>query len=74
MTYVLYDIEAQVPAFYTATSASKHYSIAMSSIRFITYPTRLVTPLKNSMRLSYSLFHCCQNHDGFNIRQSNERE
>lgn len=30
--HVLYDIEAQVPAFYTVTTASKHDSTAMSSI------------------------------------------
>ena len=29
--HVLYDIEAQVPAFYTVTTASKHDSTAMSS-------------------------------------------
>jgi len=29
---VIYDIEAQVPAFYTVTTASKHDSTAMSSI------------------------------------------
>lgn len=32
--HVLYDIEAQVPAFYTVTTASKHDSIAMSSITY----------------------------------------
>ena len=31
---VLYDIEAQVPAFYTVSTASKHDSTAMSSILF----------------------------------------
>ena len=30
--HVLYDIEAQVPAFYTVSTASKHDSTAMSSI------------------------------------------
>ena len=30
--HVLYDIEAQVPAFYTVTTASKHDSTAMSSV------------------------------------------
>ena len=30
--HVLYDIDAQVPAFYTVTTASKHDSTAMSSI------------------------------------------
>ena len=32
--HVLYDIEAQVPAFYTVSTASKHDSTAMSSILF----------------------------------------
>ena len=32
--HVLYDIEAQVPAFYTVTTASKHDSTAMSSITY----------------------------------------
>ena len=32
--HVLYDIEAQVPAFYIVTTASKHDSIAMSSIPY----------------------------------------
>jgi hypothetical protein len=32
--HVLYDIEAQVPAFYTVTTASKHDSKAMSSIPY----------------------------------------
>ena len=32
--HVLYDIEAQVPAFYTVTTASKHVSTAMSSIHY----------------------------------------
>lgn len=32
--HVLYDIEAQVPAFYTVTTASKHDSTAMSSISY----------------------------------------
>lgn len=32
--HVLYDIEAQVPAFYTITSASKHDSTAMRSIPY----------------------------------------
>lgn len=32
--HVLYDIEAQVPAFYTVTTASKHDSTAMSSIHY----------------------------------------
>lgn len=32
--HVLYDVEAQVPAFYTVTSASKHDSTAMSSIPY----------------------------------------
>ena len=34
--HVLYDIEAQVPAFYTVTAASKHDSTAMCSIHFYT--------------------------------------
>lgn len=32
--HVLYDVEAQVPAFYTVTTASKHDSTAMSSITY----------------------------------------
>ena len=32
--HVLYDIEAQVPAFYTVSTASKHDSTAMSSISY----------------------------------------
>lgn len=32
--HVLYDIEAQVPAFYTVTTASRHDSTAMSSIPY----------------------------------------
>lgn len=32
--HVLYDIEAQFPAFYTVTTASKHDSTAMSSIPY----------------------------------------
>ena len=32
--YVLYDIEAQVPAFYTITIASKHDSTEMSAINY----------------------------------------
>lgn len=32
--HVLYDIEAQVPAFYTVTAASKHDSTAMCSIHY----------------------------------------
>lgn len=32
--HVLYDIEAQVPAFYTVTTASKHASTAMCSIHY----------------------------------------
>jgi len=32
--HVLYDIEAQVPAFYTVTTASRHDSTAMSSIHY----------------------------------------
>ena len=32
--HILYDIEAQVPAFYTVTTASKHDSTAMSSIHY----------------------------------------
>ena len=32
--HVLYDIEAQVPAFYTVTTTSKHDSTAMSSIPY----------------------------------------
>lgn len=32
--HVLYDIEAQVPAFYTVTTASKHDSTAMSTINY----------------------------------------
>ena len=32
--HVLYDIEAQVPAFYTVTTASKHDSTAMCSIHY----------------------------------------
>ncbi len=32
--HVLYDIEAQIPAFYTVSTASKHDSTAMSSILF----------------------------------------
>ena len=32
--HVLYDIEAQVPAFYTVTTASKHDSTAMSTIHY----------------------------------------
>lgn len=32
--HVLYDIDAQVPAFYTVTTASKHDSTAMSSILY----------------------------------------
>ena len=32
--HVLYDIEAQVPAFYTVTTASKHDSLVMSSIPY----------------------------------------
>lgn len=35
--HVLYDIEAQVPAFYTVTTASKHDSTAMSSIPYEPY-------------------------------------
>ena len=34
LIYVLYDVEAQVPAFYTVTTASKHNSTAMSSIPY----------------------------------------
>lgn len=33
-THLLYDIEAQVPAFYTITTASKHDSTEMSAIRY----------------------------------------
>ena len=32
--HVLYDIEAQVPAFYTVSTASKHHSVAMSTILY----------------------------------------
>jgi hypothetical protein len=32
--HVLYDIEAQVPAFFTVTTASKHDSTAMSAIPY----------------------------------------
>ena len=32
--HVLYDIEAQVPAFYTVTTASKHDSTLLSSIHY----------------------------------------
>ncbi|MDD4661302.1 MAG: transposase [Massilibacteroides sp.] len=32
--HVLYDIEAQVPAFYIVTTASKHDSTAMSTINY----------------------------------------
>ena len=32
--HVLYDIDAQVPSFYTVTTASKHDSTMMSSISF----------------------------------------
>ena len=32
--HVSYDIEAQIPAFYTVTTASKHDSTAMSSIHY----------------------------------------
>ena len=31
---LIYDVEAQVPAFYTVTTASKHDSTAMSSITY----------------------------------------
>ena len=31
---LIYDVEAQVPAFYTVTTASKHDSTAMSSIAY----------------------------------------
>ena len=34
LIHVLYDVEAQVPAFYTVTTASKHDSTAMSSIMY----------------------------------------
>ena len=34
VAHVLYDIEAQVPAFYTVSTASKHDSTAMSSILY----------------------------------------
>ena len=51
--HVLYDIEAQVPAFYTVTTTSKHDSTAMYSIRYepnayyIIYLTGLMTLLRN---------------------------
>ena len=49
--HVLYDIEAQVPAFYTVTTASKHDSTAMSSIHYepIIYLTGLMIPLNSSI-------------------------
>ena len=51
--HVLYDIEAQVPAFYTVTTASKHDSTAMSSIHYepnvIIYSTGLMILLKSSI-------------------------
>ena len=34
LIHILYDVEAQVPAFYTVTTASKHDSTAMSSIMY----------------------------------------
>ena len=34
LIHVLYDVEAQVPAFYTVTTTSKHDSTAMSSIMY----------------------------------------
>ena len=48
--HVLYDIEAQVSAFYTVTTASKHDSTAMSSSQMlIIYSTGLMIPLKSSI-------------------------
>ncbi len=49
--HVLYDIEAQVPAFYTVTIALKHDSTTMSLIMnqmLTTYSTGLMTHSKNS--------------------------
>ena len=41
--HVLYDIEAQVPAFYTVTKASKHDSTAMSSIPYEPNSVAIIT-------------------------------
>lgn len=52
--HVLYDIEAQVPAFYTVTTASKHDSTAMSTIHYEPNAyyifDRLMTRLENFIR------------------------
>ena len=47
--HVLYDIEAQVPAFYTVTTASKHDSTAMSSIHYKPNAYYIMILLKNSI-------------------------
>ena len=54
--HVLYDIEAQVPAFYTVTTASKHDSTLLSSIHYepnayYISSTGLMIPLKNSYKI-----------------------
>ena len=61
--HVLYDIEAQVPAFYTVTTASKHDSTAMSSIHYepnayITYC--LVAIVQHDMKLKRSTYEVLQ--------------
>ena len=51
--HVLYDIEAQVPAFYTITTASKYdstqYLQSIMKQMLTIYSTELMTPLKNSI-------------------------
>ena len=50
--HVLYDIEAQAPAFHTVTTASKHDSTAMPSIHYETCSIRLISMMsKNSIIL-----------------------
>ena len=52
--HVLYDIEVQIPAFYTVTTALKYDSIAMSLIHYDYYIfDRLMIPLKNSIVYSF---------------------
>lgn len=53
--HVLYDIEAQVPTFYTITTASKHDSTAMRSIHYepnadYIYSIEFTTPSRNSIK------------------------
>ena len=70
--HVLYDNEAQVPAFYTVTTASKHDSTLLSSIHYEPNAYYIFDRAYDSFKELYKIhltdsFLCCQSQDEFKV-------